>query len=71
MDTESLFKSLNAHNVKGVSFEEVWRNRVLNRIGDTEVAFASPDNLIAMKEAAGRDRDREDLKVLRRLKAKQ
>ncbi len=56
--------------VKGVTFEELWRNRVLSRIGETEVAFASLDDLIAMKEAAGRDRDREDLKVLRRLQSR-
>ena len=54
--------------VAGVTFEEVWRNRVESRIGKTPAAFASLDDLIRMKEAAGRPKDLEDLKVLRMLK---
>lgn len=54
--------------VKGVSFEEVWQRRVADRIGETPVAFASLDDLIRMKEAAGRPKDLEDLKVLRKLR---
>ena len=34
------------------------------------VAFASLDDLIRMKEAAGRPKDLEDLRVLRRLRGK-
>lgn len=55
--------------VAGASFEEVWRNRVESRLGQTPAAFASLDDLIRMKEAAGRPKDLEDLKVLRKLKA--
>jgi len=55
--------------VAGVSFEQVWERRVTDRIGDTPAAFASLDDLILMKEAAGRPKDLEDLRVLRRLKA--
>ncbi len=54
--------------VAGVTFEEVWRNRVESRIGKTPAAFASLDDLIRMKEAAGRPKDLEDLKVLRKLR---
>jgi hypothetical protein len=54
--------------VKGVSFEEVWKNRVKAKFGDTFVWFASLDDLIKMKKAAGRPKDREDLKYLLRLK---
>ncbi|HET9316504.1 MAG TPA: DUF6036 family nucleotidyltransferase [Vicinamibacteria bacterium] len=53
--------------VAGVSFEQVWQNRVEDRIGTTPTAFASLADLIQMKEAAGRPKDLEDLKVLRRL----
>jgi len=52
----------------GVTFEGVWGRRVLAPYGKTEVAFASLDDLIAMKEAAGRPKDQEDLRHLRALK---
>lgn len=54
--------------VKGTTFERVWANRVKSRFGRTFVWFASLDDLIDMKRAAGRPKDREDLKFLRRLK---
>lgn len=57
-------------SVKGVTFEGVWANRVAGAIGETPVAFASLDDLIAMKEAAGRPKDLEDLRVLRELRAR-
>lgn len=54
--------------VKGTTFERVWANKVKARFGHTFVWFASLDDLIQMKEAAGRPKDREDLKFLRRLR---
>lgn len=54
--------------VKGVSFEDVWKNRVRERFGGTLVNFASLNDLIRMKRAAGRTKDLEDLKYLKRLK---
>lgn len=54
--------------VKGVTFDEVWAHRVADRIGETPAAFASLDDLIRMKEAAGRPKDLEDLRVLRKLR---
>ena len=56
--------------VAGVSFATVWRNRVRSRIGQTSAGFASLNDLIRMKRAAGRPKDREDLRVLLRLKRK-
>lgn len=56
--------------VKGTTFDKVWKDRVKSRLGDTAAFFASLDDLISMKKAAGRDRDREDLRILRRLKKK-
>ncbi len=53
--------------VAGVSFAEVWQNRVADRLGETPADFAGLADLIKMKEAAGRPKDLEDLKVLRRL----
>jgi hypothetical protein len=54
--------------VKGASFDEVWNRRVEDRIGDTPAPFAGLDDLIRMKEAAGRPKDLEDLRVLRKLR---
>lgn len=54
--------------VRGTTFERVWANKVKSRFGQTYVWFASLDDLIVMKKAAGRPKDREDLKFLRRLK---
>jgi len=56
--------------VKGISFDRIWKNRIKAKFGDTFVWFASLDDLIRMKQAAGRPKDAEDLKFLRRLKQK-
>jgi hypothetical protein len=55
-------------HVKGVEFEQVWQRRVMDRIGGAPAAFASLDDLILMKEAAGRPKDLEDLRVLKKLR---
>jgi len=54
--------------VKGVTFEEIWNNRVRAKIGKTFVNFASLKDLIKMKRAAGRPQDKEDLRYLLKLK---
>jgi predicted nucleotidyltransferase len=54
--------------VKGTTFERVWASKVKAKFGNTFVWFASLDDLIEMKRAAGRPKDKEDLKFLRRLK---
>ena len=56
--------------VTGVAFDQIWENRVLGTYGNENVFYASLDDLIIMKEAAGRPKDLEDLKVLRILKQK-
>jgi predicted nucleotidyltransferase len=56
--------------VKGVKFEDLWRHKVIEQYGKTETYFASLDDLIKMKRAAGRPIDKEDLKVLLKLKEK-
>ena len=54
--------------VKGVTFDDVWGRRVTSRIGETSADFASLDDLISMKKAAGRPKDLEDLRMLLALK---
>lgn len=53
--------------VKGMDFATAWRNKVKAEFGDTAVYFASLKDLITMKKAAGRIKDKEDLKYLRKL----
>lgn len=55
-------------HVKGISFDEVWRNKVREKFGKTSVYFAGLDDLIKMKKAAGRTKDLEDLKMLQEIK---
>lgn len=57
--------------VAGVTFDDVWAGKVPGTIGTTPAWFASLDDLIAMKQAAGRPKDLEDLKFLKRLKERQ
>jgi len=53
----------------GVEWSTVWANRVAGEFAGVPTSFASLDDLIAMKEAAGREeKDRPDLKRLRLLR---
>lgn len=54
--------------VSGISFEEAWKNKKSGKIGNLSVYFASLKDLIRMKKAAGRSKDKEDLKILKKLK---
>jgi hypothetical protein len=54
--------------VKEVPFDEVWKNKVKAKFGDTFAWFASLDDLTKMQKAAGRPKDIEDLKYLLKLK---
>ena len=56
--------------VAGVTFDQVWENRISGAFGKEKVYYASLDDIIIMKEAAGRPKDLEDLKVLKILKDK-
>ena len=60
----------NCQFVKGITFDEVWKNKVAAKLGETPAYFASLDDLIKMKQAAGREKDKEDLRVLEKLKEK-
>jgi predicted nucleotidyltransferase len=53
--------------VKGITFKIVWKNKVKDKIGTTSVYFAGLDDLIKMIRAAGRPKDKEDLKALLKL----
>ena len=55
-------------NAAGVTFDGVWKRRIEAPYGSTATAFASLDDLILMKEAAGRPKDLEDLRYLRKLR---
>jgi predicted nucleotidyltransferase len=54
--------------VKGTTFEEVWESKIKSKFGDTEVYFPSLESMIRMKEEAGRAKDIEDLKYLKKIR---
>lgn len=56
--------------VSGVTFDQVWENKISGTFGKEKVYYASLDDIIVMKEAAGRPKDIEDLKALKFLKKK-
>ena len=47
--------------VGGVTFEEVWKNKVPGHYGDAPVFFISKSDLLKSKKAAGRPQDLRDL----------
>lgn len=55
-------------SVTGVSFEDVWKNRLQFKLEGEDVYFSSLEDLMKMKVAAGRPQDLEDLKVLKEIK---
>ena len=56
--------------VKGVSFARAWKNRKATTINGCRVFVPSLNDLIAMKKAAGRSKDKEDIKELSLIKKK-
>lgn len=57
--------------VKGVTFDQVWSNKITAEYGSTLVYFPSLEDMIKMKKAAARAKDLEDLKYLENIKDKQ
>lgn len=58
-------------SVVGIDFETLWQNKIKLYFHEEEVYFASLDDLIKMKKAAGRPRDLEDLRYLEEIKRQQ
>lgn len=56
--------------VAGLTFDQVWENKISGTFGKEKVYYASLADIILMKEAAGRPKDLEDLKALNILKEK-
>ncbi|MBI3318769.1 MAG: nucleotidyltransferase [Candidatus Omnitrophica bacterium] len=56
--------------VKGLSFSQARRHRVIKRIEGVQVPMVSLTDLIVSKKAAARSVDLEDVKILRRIQAK-
>lgn len=50
--------------VKGINFKNIWKDKVKSKIYTVECWFASFKDMIKMKKAANRVKDKEDLKYL-------
>lgn len=57
--------------VKGTTWEDVWGSKVSEKLNDVPTYFASLDELIKMKTAAGRGKDLDDLQFLLEIKKDQ
>ena len=56
--------------VTSTTWENVWRSKVRDKFNDIPTYFASLDELIKMKKAAGRGKDLDDLNYLLKIKKK-
>jgi predicted nucleotidyltransferase len=56
--------------VTGITFNQVWENKVSGTYKSVPVFYASLEDIITMKEATGRNKDLEDLKILKSLISK-
>lgn len=50
--------------ISGVSFEEAWPSRVLEKVGDLRVPFLGREALLRNKKASGRAKDLADVESL-------
>ena len=55
--------------VPGIEFAAAWRRRVKGKFGNANASYASLDDLIVMKRAAGREQDIADVTALLQAKA--
>jgi hypothetical protein len=55
--------------ISGVLFDEAWTDREAGKIADTAVFIISRDLLIKNKQAANRDKDQGDIKLLERTRS--
>lgn len=53
-----------ATSISGVSFEECWKDRVVDVLDDVEINIIGLDDLKRNKKAAGRHKDLDDLENL-------
>ncbi len=54
--------------VEGISFDEAWDARVVDRYGDVQANWIGLDGLLAVKERIDTPRHQEDARVLREVK---
>jgi hypothetical protein len=52
------------NNVGGLTFQEIWKNKVKGDYGDVRVSFISKSDLLKTKKAAGRPQDIRDIEEL-------
>ena len=55
-------------SVKGTTWNDIWKSKVTAELDGVVSYFASLDELIKMKKAAGRGKDIDDLRYLRQIK---
>jgi hypothetical protein len=51
-------------SIRGINFQEIWKNRVTGQFGQQQVFFIGMDDLIASKKISNRGQDQADLEML-------
>lgn len=54
-------------SIKGMDFQNAWKNRVIGRYGNTEAYFISKEDLVKSKRALGRKQDLADMEKLEKI----
>ncbi len=52
----------------GLEFDSFWEHRQVFKVEGVRINFVNLDHLIQLKQAAGRKKDRDDLKMLKRIR---
>jgi hypothetical protein len=50
--------------IDGISFDQAWPSRVVEKVGDLEVPFLGREDLLLNKKASGRTKDLADVELL-------
>ena len=50
--------------IDGLTFDRIWKNKMVGDLGGTQVYFISKEDLILNKQAAGRIKDLADAQIL-------
>ena len=51
-------------SIRGIDFQQIWKNRATGKFGQQQVFFIGMDDLIASKQISNRSQDRVDLEML-------
>jgi hypothetical protein len=57
-------------SIDGCNFQEIWKNKIIGKYGNTKIFYIGIDELIKNKKATNRKQDQADLEILLSIKNK-